>query len=177
MYALKLLFVCISFPPTKPREVYPRLWPSTSTMTPHTMHSLISGQNYRKVGKRKLWKLKLFISFLSSSLPFSVKSTLRLMFHKLSPSAKTQNSHKMFIPHEKSLEMNWKQSLFRTHLFDEWKLIYGRWCQEIWVKYLAFRFVIWKYPAIIFFPYRIWSEFITGTMTGKICYLTKPSDP
>ena len=51
MYALKLLFVCISFPPTKPREVYPRLWPSTSTKTPHTMHSLISGLHPLRIDK------------------------------------------------------------------------------------------------------------------------------
>ena len=36
---------------TKPREVYPRLWPSTSTKTPHTMHSLISGLHPLRIDK------------------------------------------------------------------------------------------------------------------------------
>ena len=56
--------------------------------------------------------------------------------------------------------------------------MFGRRYQEIWKKKcLTFRFVIWKYPAFIFSSCRIWSEFMTGTMTGAKCYLTKLSHP
>ena len=76
------------------------------------------------------------------------------------------------------LKINSKQLLFWTQLTGSLKLMFGRRYQEIWKKKcLSFRFVIWKYPAVIFSSCRIWSEFITGTMTGAKCYLTKLSHP
>ena len=76
------------------------------------------------------------------------------------------------------LKINSKQLLFWTQLTDSLKLMFGRRYQEIWKKKcLTFRFVIWKYPAFIFSSCRIWSEFITGTIAGAKCYLTKLSHP
>ena len=76
------------------------------------------------------------------------------------------------------LKINSKQLLFQTQLTDSLKLMFGRRYQEIWKKKcLTFRFVIWKYPAFIFSSCRIWSEFITGTIAGAKCYLTKLSHP
>ena len=130
-----------------------------------------------------------FPSFLPFS-PFSRTSALRLMFHwwncqsfrdgltflpkkqKLSPSA---TPAKCSCHAKNNLEMNSKQLLFRAHLTDNWKLIYGRRCREIFK--IKFRFDIWNHPLIIFSSCRLWSEFLKGTMTGAKCYLTKPSDP
>ena len=47
----------------------------------------------------------------------------------------------MFMPHEKQSWNELKQLLFRTHLSDEWKLIYARWYQEIWVN-------IWRFVSL-----------------------------
>ena len=104
----------------------------------------------------------LFPSFLPSFLPFcpfSRTSALRLMFYLWNcqsckgghdfflnaqiVSIRKNKTHKFFMAHEKqSCKVNWKQSLYQTHLTDNWKSIYGRRFQEIWEKCLTFSFVI-----------------------------------